>query len=288
MRIARDAIAAGACRIINIKPGRVGGHRESIRLHDLCAEHGIPVWHGGMLETGIGRAHNIHLASLPNFSLPGDIAASKRYYEPDLIDPPIEVAADGTIAVPDGPGIGVHHRGRIGSSAPPSARLLIDSTSLTDRMMRQPVFGRVCALVGVALLAGCASAPAAPPTPPRTVLTYEQKMAWILRLEEDRVLELPAPPAPPPAPVATTGRTSPVVVPRRRHSRRCSSLLKDDEARIRRRAALADRADARGRGRGAALRPCLPAIRIPRCARWPRSRSGCSARPAPPTRSSRR
>jgi O-succinylbenzoate synthase len=107
VRIARDAIAAGACRIINIKPGRVGGHRESIRLHDLCAASGIPVWHGGMLETGIGRAHNIHLASLPNFTLPGDIAASKRYYAPDVIDPPIEVAADGTIAVPDGPGIGV-------------------------------------------------------------------------------------------------------------------------------------------------------------------------------------
>ena len=85
----------------------MGGHRESIRLHDLCADHGIPVWHGGMLETGIGRAHNIHLASLPNFSLPGDIAASKRYYAPDLIEPAIEVAGDGTIAVPDGPGIGV-------------------------------------------------------------------------------------------------------------------------------------------------------------------------------------
>ncbi len=108
VRSARDALAAGACRIINIKPGRVGGHRESIRLHDLCAQHAVPVWHGGMLETGIGRAHNIHLASLPNFSLPGDIAASKRYYASDLIDPPIEVAADGTIAVPDGPGLGVH------------------------------------------------------------------------------------------------------------------------------------------------------------------------------------
>jgi O-succinylbenzoate synthase len=107
VRVARDAIAAGACRIINIKPGRVGGHHESIRLHDLCAQQQIPVWHGGMLETGIGRAHNIHLASLPNFSLPGDIAASRRYYDPDLIDPPIEVAPDGTIAVPDGPGIGV-------------------------------------------------------------------------------------------------------------------------------------------------------------------------------------
>jgi O-succinylbenzoate synthase len=83
VRVARDAIAAGACRIINIKPGRVGGHHESVRLHDLCAAHEIPVWHGGMLETGIGRAHNIHLASLPNFSLPGDIAASRRYYNPD-------------------------------------------------------------------------------------------------------------------------------------------------------------------------------------------------------------
>ena len=108
VRIARDAIAAGACRIINIKPGRVGGHQASIELHDLCAANGIPVWHGGMLESGIGRAHNIHLASLPNFSLPGDIAASKRYYQPDLIEPAIEVAPDGTIAVPDGPGIGVN------------------------------------------------------------------------------------------------------------------------------------------------------------------------------------
>jgi O-succinylbenzoate synthase len=98
----------GACKIINIKPGRVGGHGESIRLHDLCAAHGVPVWHGGMLETGIGRAHNIHLASLPNFSLPGDIAASKRYYAQDLVDPPIEVDRDGTIGVPQAPGIGVH------------------------------------------------------------------------------------------------------------------------------------------------------------------------------------
>ena len=105
--IAREAIAAVACRIINIKPGRVGGFGESIRLHDLCASQGIPVWHGGMLESGIGRAANVHLSTLPNFSLPGDIAASKRYFDPDLIEPPIEVAADGTIAVPTAPGIGV-------------------------------------------------------------------------------------------------------------------------------------------------------------------------------------
>jgi O-succinylbenzoate synthase len=107
---AREAIAAGACRIINIKPGRIGGFGESIRLHDLCAGHGIPVWHGGMLESGIGRAANIHLSTLPNFTLPGDVAASKRYFSPDLIEPPIEVAADGTIAVPNDYGLGVSIR----------------------------------------------------------------------------------------------------------------------------------------------------------------------------------
>jgi O-succinylbenzoate synthase len=121
---ARDAIDAGACRIINIKPGRVGGFAESIRLHDLCAARGIPVWHGGMLESGIGRAANIHLSTLPNFTLPGDIAASKRYFVPDLIEPPIEVAADGTIAVPDGPGLGVSIReDRIDAATQKSATL---------------------------------------------------------------------------------------------------------------------------------------------------------------------
>jgi o-succinylbenzoate synthase len=107
VRVAEDAIRIKACRIINIKPGRVGGHRESIRLHDVCQQHGIPVWHGGMLESGLGRAHNIHLSTLANFSLPGDVAASKRYFNPDLIEPPIEVSPRGTIAVPTGPGIGV-------------------------------------------------------------------------------------------------------------------------------------------------------------------------------------
>jgi O-succinylbenzoate synthase len=101
------AIEAGACRIVNIKPGRVGGHAESIRVHDVCAERNVPVWHGGMLESGIGRAHNLHLSTLANFRLPGDIAASRRYYDPDLIDPPIEVRPDGSIPVPAGPGIGV-------------------------------------------------------------------------------------------------------------------------------------------------------------------------------------
>jgi o-succinylbenzoate synthase len=108
VRNAADAIELGACRVINIKPGRLGGHAQSVELHDLAARHGIPVWHGGMLESGIGRAHNIHLSTLPNFTLPGDVAASRRYYAPDLIDPEIDVSPDGTIPVPTGPGIGVH------------------------------------------------------------------------------------------------------------------------------------------------------------------------------------
>lgn len=103
------ALSLRACRIVNIKPGRLGGFAESIRVHDLCAADGIPVWHGGMLESGIGRAANLHLSTLPNFRLPGDIAASRRYYVPDLIEPAIEVSADGTVPVPaDGPGLGVN------------------------------------------------------------------------------------------------------------------------------------------------------------------------------------
>jgi O-succinylbenzoate synthase len=133
-KTAGEAIRLGACRIINIKPGRVGGHAESIRLHDVCAGAGVPVWHGGMLESGIGRAHNIHLASLPNFSLPGDIAASKRYYVPDLVDPPIEVAADGTIAVPTGPGIGVHiDRERVRRATLRNAELRIRNEEMRAR-----------------------------------------------------------------------------------------------------------------------------------------------------------
>lgn len=107
-KMARLALDMGACRIVNIKPGRIGGHLESIRVHDVCSAAGAPVWHGGMLESGIGRAHNLHLSTLPNFRLPGDLAASRRYYDPDLIDPPIDVSTDGTVAVPsNGPGIGV-------------------------------------------------------------------------------------------------------------------------------------------------------------------------------------
>ncbi len=104
---ARAALELNACRIINIKPGRVGGFTESKRIHDLCASHNVPVWCGGMLETGIGRAGNVALASLPNFKLPGDISASKRYYTEDVVEPAFEVALDGTMTVPTKPGIGV-------------------------------------------------------------------------------------------------------------------------------------------------------------------------------------
>ena len=104
---ARAALELGSCRIINIKPGRVGGHTSSIRIHDLCRRRGVPVWHGGMLETGIGRAHNVALASLPGFTLPGDISASDRYYAEDLIDPPFTLNPDSTLSVPIGSGLGV-------------------------------------------------------------------------------------------------------------------------------------------------------------------------------------
>ena len=103
----RAAIELGSCRIINIKPGRVGGYTESILIHDYCASMNIPVWHGGMLESGIGRAGNVALASLPNFTLPGDISASKRYYKEDIVEPEFVVNPDGTMDVPTKPGIGV-------------------------------------------------------------------------------------------------------------------------------------------------------------------------------------
>jgi o-succinylbenzoate synthase len=106
-RAAAHALALGSCRLINIKIGRVGGYTEALGIHDVCQAHGAPVWCGGMLECGIGRAHNLALASLPNFSLPGDISASKRYWARDVITQPFEVAPDGTVGVPTGPGIGV-------------------------------------------------------------------------------------------------------------------------------------------------------------------------------------
>jgi O-succinylbenzoate synthase len=100
-----DAIELGACEIANIKPGRVGGYLEAIRIHDLCLDRGIPVWCGGMLETGIGRAANAALAALPGFTLPGDISASTRFYAQDIVTEPI-VVVDGHVRVPNTPGMG--------------------------------------------------------------------------------------------------------------------------------------------------------------------------------------
>lgn len=104
---ARAALALGSGRIINIKPARVGGLTVARDIHDLCRGEGIPVWCGGMLETGVGRAYNVALASLPVFSLPGDISASARYFHQDLVEPAFAINDDGTMTVPTGPGIGV-------------------------------------------------------------------------------------------------------------------------------------------------------------------------------------
>ena len=104
---AREALAMESCRIINIKPARVGGMTNARAIHDLCQEAGIPVWCGGMLESGIGRAHNVAIASLPNFTLPGDISASGRYWEEDIVTPEFALNPDGTMDVPDRSGIGV-------------------------------------------------------------------------------------------------------------------------------------------------------------------------------------
>ena len=100
------AIEVGACRIINLKLGRVGGHTSARQVHDVCQEKAIPVWCGGMLESGIGRAHNIAMSTLPNFTLPGDVSASQRYWAEDIIEPDVQVTSRGTIPAPRGPGLG--------------------------------------------------------------------------------------------------------------------------------------------------------------------------------------
>lgn len=107
VRHARQAIEMDASRVINIKPGRVGGLSQGIAIHDLCQRYNIPVWCGGMLETGVGRASNLAIASLPNFSLPGDISASDRYYEEDITEELFSLNSDSTITVPNKPGLGV-------------------------------------------------------------------------------------------------------------------------------------------------------------------------------------
>jgi o-succinylbenzoate synthase len=109
-RSARAAIEVKACGIINVKVGRVGGFTEAIAVHDVAEQNGIPVWCGGMLESGIGRAHNVALSTLPNFSLPGDVSASKRYWKEDVIEPEVSVSKAGTIKISDQPGRGYEVR----------------------------------------------------------------------------------------------------------------------------------------------------------------------------------
>ncbi|MEO5935751.1 MAG: o-succinylbenzoate synthase, partial [Terriglobales bacterium] len=109
IRTARDAqlaIEVGACRIINVKAGRLGGFTEALKVHDVCKQAGIPVWCGGMLEAGIGRAQNIALSTRENFSLPGDVSASQRYWKEDIVEPEITVSRQGTIAISDEVGTG--------------------------------------------------------------------------------------------------------------------------------------------------------------------------------------
>ena len=105
-RSAAFAAETGACRIVNVKVGRVGGFTEALSVNDVCQSHKIPVWCGGMLETGVGRAHNIALSTLENFSLPGDVSASKRYWKEDIIEPEVEVSSQGMITISDQPGTG--------------------------------------------------------------------------------------------------------------------------------------------------------------------------------------
>ena len=108
VQAARDALALGACSVVSIKAGRVGGYLEAVRVHDVCVDADVPVWCGGMLDTGIGRAANLALAALPGFTIPGDLYASDRWFDPDLTEP--FVLEDGMLRVPDGPGIGVTPR----------------------------------------------------------------------------------------------------------------------------------------------------------------------------------
>ncbi|NWG13598.1 MAG: o-succinylbenzoate synthase [Acidobacteria bacterium] len=105
---ARKAIELGSCRIINVKLGRVGGYFEALEINDYCSRNGVPLWCGGMLESGVGRAHNIALSTLSGFTLPGDVSASRRYYEEDTVRPPGAVTRGGTILVTQSPGIGYH------------------------------------------------------------------------------------------------------------------------------------------------------------------------------------
>jgi len=125
------AIEQEACRIINIKLGRVGGHSSARQVHDVCQQHSLPVWCGGMLESGVGRAHNIAMSTLPNFTLPGDVSASQRYWKEDIIEPEVEVTSSGTIHVPMTPGLGYSVR-----------RDLVERLTIRTREWKAEIFAK--------------------------------------------------------------------------------------------------------------------------------------------------
>jgi O-succinylbenzoate synthase len=131
-RDARAAIDLGSCKIINVKVGRVGGFTEAIAVHDVARENNIPVWCGGMLESGIGRSHNVALSTLPNFCLPGDVSASKRYWREDLIEPEVILSQNGTIAIGNEPGRGYEVKAE-----------LIDRLTVRMKTVRQAAAVRV-------------------------------------------------------------------------------------------------------------------------------------------------
>ena len=295
VRAAEDAIALEACRDHQHQAGPARRPRRvDSRARRLRATHGIPVWHGGMLESGIGRAHNIHLASLPNFTLPGDIAASRRYFVPDLIEPPIEVSRDGTspcrprrASASTWTGTACRRRPSRRTStrlAEPRDRRDARSTraccATSIRSLAEPV-------IGGALCAACASAPPAPP-PAVPGITVEQKMSWILRLEDQRILRAPAPPpaavTPPPVTPQKQKKGTPAAPPPAIVTPDLATLAADSEARIRRRAALAiGRVGLAGRRRGDRSR-CSPTP-TRTCGRWRPSRSACWRTRTPSPRS---
>jgi len=131
---ARHAIELSSCRIINVKLGRIGGHAEAKRIEQVCRENNIPVWCGGMLESGVGRAHNIAMATLPGFTLPGDVSASSRYWSEDIIEPPVTVTAQGTILASEKPGLGFDvNMARIDSLTVRKETIVTKSSALGQR-----------------------------------------------------------------------------------------------------------------------------------------------------------
>ncbi len=130
-RQAIGAIECGACRIINIKLGRVGGHSSARRVHDVCRKRNVPVWCGGMLESGIGRAHNSAMSTLPGFTLPGDVSASSRYWDEDIIEPEVEVSRHGTIPAPTSGSLGYAVKTKL------IERLTVRCKSWKDRVLMQ-------------------------------------------------------------------------------------------------------------------------------------------------------